>query len=61
LASTRETVEAHQDGKDSPDAMIDIYAETRTFVGSRRLAVDLATAVMTIEQVPDIAVAALIP
>jgi phenylpyruvate tautomerase PptA (4-oxalocrotonate tautomerase family) len=34
--------------------MIDIYATAGTFPDKHRLAVDLATAVMTIEQVPDI-------
>ena len=34
--------------------MIDVYAATGTFSDKHRLAVDLATAVMTIEQVPDI-------
>jgi phenylpyruvate tautomerase PptA (4-oxalocrotonate tautomerase family) len=34
--------------------MIDVYAATGTFADTHRLAVDLATAVMTIEQVPDI-------
>ena len=34
--------------------MIDIYAAAGTFADTHRLAVDLATAVMTIEQVPDI-------
>jgi phenylpyruvate tautomerase PptA (4-oxalocrotonate tautomerase family) len=34
--------------------MIDVYATTGTFPDKHRLAVDLATAVMTIEQVPDI-------
>ena len=34
--------------------MIDVYAASGTFADSRRLARDLATAVMTIEQVPDI-------
>jgi phenylpyruvate tautomerase PptA (4-oxalocrotonate tautomerase family) len=34
--------------------MIDVYATAGTFADTRRLAVDLATAVMTIEQVPDI-------
>src|SRR6266702_6111948 len=34
--------------------MIDVYATAGTFTDKRRLAVDLATAVMTIEQVPDI-------
>jgi phenylpyruvate tautomerase PptA (4-oxalocrotonate tautomerase family) len=34
--------------------MIDVYAATGTFADRHRLAVDLATAVMTIEQVPDI-------
>ena len=34
--------------------MIDVYAASGTFTDSRRLARDLATAVMTIEQVPDI-------
>jgi phenylpyruvate tautomerase PptA (4-oxalocrotonate tautomerase family) len=34
--------------------MIDVYATTGTFPDNHRLAVDLATAVMTIEQVPDI-------
>ena len=34
--------------------MIDVYAEAGTFADPRRLATDLATAVMTIEQVPDI-------
>ena len=35
--------------------MIDVYAAAGTFADTHRLAVDLATAVMTIEQVPDIA------
>jgi phenylpyruvate tautomerase PptA (4-oxalocrotonate tautomerase family) len=34
--------------------MIDVYARTGTFADPHRLAVDLATAVMTIEQVPNI-------
>jgi phenylpyruvate tautomerase PptA (4-oxalocrotonate tautomerase family) len=34
--------------------MIDVYATAGTFTDKRRLAVDLATAVMTIEQVPNI-------
>ena len=34
--------------------MFDIYAAAGTFADTHRLAVDLATAVMTIEQVPDI-------
>ncbi len=34
--------------------MIDVYATAGTFSDNHRLAVDLATAVMTIEQVPDI-------
>lgn len=34
--------------------MIDVYAVVGTFPDKHRLAVDLATAVMTIEQVPDI-------
>jgi phenylpyruvate tautomerase PptA (4-oxalocrotonate tautomerase family) len=34
--------------------MIDVYATAGTFADKHRLAVDLATAVMTIEQVPDI-------
>src|SRR5580704_3905688 len=34
--------------------MIDIYAAAGTFADTHQLAVDLATAVMTIEQVPDI-------
>jgi phenylpyruvate tautomerase PptA (4-oxalocrotonate tautomerase family) len=34
--------------------MIDVYAEAGTFADPHRLATDLATAVMTIEQVPDI-------
>ena len=34
--------------------MIDVYAADGTFADTHRLAVDLATAVMTIEQVPDI-------
>ena len=34
--------------------MIDTYAAAGTFADKHRLAVDLATAVMTIEQVPDI-------
>ena len=34
--------------------MIDVYAATGTFADTHRLAVDLATAVMTVEQVPDI-------
>src|SRR5215475_8659872 len=34
--------------------MIDVYAATGTFPDKHKLAVELATAVMTIEQVPDI-------
>jgi phenylpyruvate tautomerase PptA (4-oxalocrotonate tautomerase family) len=34
--------------------MIDVYATAGTFADRHKLAVDLATAVMTIEQVPDI-------
>jgi phenylpyruvate tautomerase PptA (4-oxalocrotonate tautomerase family) len=34
--------------------MIDVYAAARTFGDRHELAVDLATAVMAIEQVPDI-------
>jgi phenylpyruvate tautomerase PptA (4-oxalocrotonate tautomerase family) len=34
--------------------MIDVHATAGTFADKHRLAVDLATAVMTIEQVPDI-------
>jgi len=34
--------------------MIDVYARAGTFADTHQLAVDLATAVMTIEQVPDI-------
>jgi phenylpyruvate tautomerase PptA (4-oxalocrotonate tautomerase family) len=34
--------------------MIDVYAASGTFTDKQRLARDLATAVMTIEQVPDI-------
>jgi phenylpyruvate tautomerase PptA (4-oxalocrotonate tautomerase family) len=35
--------------------MVDVYARAGTFSDSRRLAVDLAAAVMKVEQVPDIA------
>ncbi len=34
--------------------MIDVYATAETFTDQHQLAIDLATAVMTIEQVPDI-------
>jgi hypothetical protein len=34
--------------------MIDVYAAAGTFPDKHQLAVDLATAVMTVEQVPDI-------
>ena len=34
--------------------MIDVYATAGTFADPHQLAVDLATAVMTVEQVPDI-------
>lgn len=34
--------------------MIDVYAAAGTFADRHRLAADLATAVMTVEQVPDI-------
>jgi phenylpyruvate tautomerase PptA (4-oxalocrotonate tautomerase family) len=34
--------------------MIDVYAAAGTFTDKHRLAVDLATAVMSVEQVPDI-------
>jgi hypothetical protein len=36
--------------------MIDVYAATGTFADKHQLAVDLATAVMTIEQVPGLSV-----
>jgi hypothetical protein len=48
-----ETVEANQDWPGSPHA--DVYAATGTFADTHQPAADLATAVMTIEQVPDIA------
>jgi phenylpyruvate tautomerase PptA (4-oxalocrotonate tautomerase family) len=35
--------------------MVDVYARTGTFSDSHQLAVDLASAVMQVEQVPDIA------
>lgn len=35
--------------------MVDVYARTGTFSDSRQLAVDLAAAVMKVEQAPDIA------
>ena len=35
--------------------MVDVYARTGTFSDKRQLAVDLAAAVMKVEQVPDIA------
>src|SRR5277367_852551 len=35
--------------------MVDVYAQTGTFADKHRLAVDLAAAVMKVEQVPDIA------
>ena len=34
--------------------MIDVYATAGTFTDKHQLATDLATAVMTVEQVPDI-------
>ena len=34
--------------------MVDVYARSGTFADSHRLAVDLASAVMKVEQVPDI-------
>ena len=34
--------------------MIDVYAASGTFADKHRLAIDLATAVMAIEKVPDI-------
>ena len=34
--------------------MTDVYAATGTFADTHQLAIDLATAVMTVEQVPDI-------
>src|SRR5258708_10648814 len=37
-----------------PMPMIDAYAAAGTFADKHQLAVDLATAIMTIEQVPDI-------
>jgi hypothetical protein len=36
-------------------AMIDVHGATGTLADKHELAVDLATAVMTIEQIPDIA------
>ena len=41
-------------GHDAYVPMIDVYAASGTFADARRLAVDLATTLMTIEQVPDI-------
>jgi hypothetical protein len=41
-------------GRILPIPMIDAYAAAGTFADKHQLAVDLATAVMTIEQVPDI-------
>ena len=41
--------------EETPMPMIDAYAVAGTFADPHKLAVDLATAVMTIEQVPDIA------
>jgi phenylpyruvate tautomerase PptA (4-oxalocrotonate tautomerase family) len=41
-------------GHDAYMPMIDVYAASGTFADTHRLAVDLATAVMTIEQVPNI-------
>src|SRR5258705_939301 len=40
--------------EEPPMPMIDAYAAAGTFADKHQLAVDLATAVMTIEQVPDI-------
>src|SRR5262245_44070854 len=40
--------------EDHPMPMIDVFARAGTFADSHQLAVDLATAVMTIEQVPNI-------
>jgi hypothetical protein len=40
--------------EETPMPMIDAYAAAGTFADPHKLAVDLATAVMTIEQVPDI-------
>ncbi len=40
--------------EETPMPMIDAYATAGTFADPHKLAVDLATAVMTIEQVPDI-------
>jgi phenylpyruvate tautomerase PptA (4-oxalocrotonate tautomerase family) len=40
--------------KETPMPMIDVYATSGTFGEKHQLAIDLATTVMTIEQVPDI-------
>jgi phenylpyruvate tautomerase PptA (4-oxalocrotonate tautomerase family) len=41
-------------GRDPVMPMIDVYAATDTFGDRHRLAIDLATAVMSVEKVPDI-------
>src|ERR1700729_4352642 len=50
----RRTGTSRQEGP-FPMPMIDVYAAAGTFADEHQLAQDLATAVMTIEQVPDIA------
>jgi phenylpyruvate tautomerase PptA (4-oxalocrotonate tautomerase family) len=40
--------------KETPMPMIDVYATAGTFTDKHKLAIDLATTVMTIEAVPDI-------
>jgi phenylpyruvate tautomerase PptA (4-oxalocrotonate tautomerase family) len=44
----------HKSPLEAPMPMIDAYATTGTFADIHQLATDLATAVMTIEQVPNI-------
>jgi phenylpyruvate tautomerase PptA (4-oxalocrotonate tautomerase family) len=44
----------HKTLRETPMPMIDVYAAAGTFADRHKLAADLATAVMVIEQVPDI-------
>jgi phenylpyruvate tautomerase PptA (4-oxalocrotonate tautomerase family) len=54
IGHTREVAPATIAYKENPMPMIDVYATAGTFNDKHQLAIDLATTVMTIEQVPNI-------
>jgi phenylpyruvate tautomerase PptA (4-oxalocrotonate tautomerase family) len=54
ISQTRDVASATITHKENPMPMIDVYAAAGTFTDKHQLAIDLATTVMTIEQVPNI-------